>query len=494
MCDLKMFRHLALALTILGASMLPMGAAYAQQGAQAQRPQALAQVLPVPARETPATFSTLATRLMPSVVNISTSQRVAEAGLPEFPQGSPLERFNDFFGRDDDGFRRASSLGSGFVIDAKGVIVTNNHVIENADEIEVTFPDGTSYTATLIGRDPDTDIALLRIDPAEPLPAVKFGNSDTALVGDWVIAIGNPFGFGGSVSAGIVSARNRDINAGNYDEFIQTDAAINSGNSGGPLFNLKGEVVGVNTAIISPTGGSVGIGFSVPSNVVRSVVNQIVREGRVRRGWLGVNIQPTDRDIAATFGLKSASGVIVTRVEDESPASKAGLSVGDLILTFNGTAVDDTRELSRKVAQTKTGSAVPVTLIRDRKRQTVQVTLTERASDGDDADDDDRNQSQPLFVSANRFGMKLSEVNEDARRRYGVVRSVRGALVDLVDPDGSAHGRVRKGDVIVEIDFRKVNSVDEAERALDSLDSDKPVLLKLHRRGQVSFAALPAED
>ena len=256
-----------------------------------------------------------------------------------------MERFNDLFGRDDDGFRRTSSLGSGFVIKANGYVVTNNHVIEGADEIEVAFADGRTYPAELIGRDPDTDLAVLKIEPARDLAFVNFADSDAAEVGDWVIAIGNPFGLGGSVSAGIISARSRDINAGSYDDFIQTDAAINRGNSGGPLFNLAGDVVGVNTAIISPTGGSVGIGFSVPSNLVASIVDDLIEDGRVSRGWLGVNIQAVDDALAKSYGLSTTAGVIVTEVTEKGPGSLAGLKVGDLILRFNGKLISETREL-----------------------------------------------------------------------------------------------------------------------------------------------------
>ncbi|MCH2457328.1 MAG: trypsin-like peptidase domain-containing protein, partial [Henriciella sp.] len=314
----------------------------------------------------PDSFSELARRLMPSVVNITTSQTVAPNGMPEFPDGSPLERFNEFFGRDPEGFRREGSLGSGFVVSADGVIITNNHVIENADEINVIFASGRTLQAELIGTDVETDIAVLKVESEAPLPFVEFADSDAAEVGDWVMAIGNPFGFGGSVSAGIISARNRDIQSGRYDDFIQTDAAINRGNSGGPLFNLNGEVVGVNTAIISPTGGSVGLGFSIPANLVEQVAAQIIEYGKPRRGWFGVNVQGIDEGLAGAYGLDSTDGVIITNIDGEGPAATADFEVGDLLLPFDGKMIENVRGLTRIVAETEIGKRVRVDLIRDR--------------------------------------------------------------------------------------------------------------------------------
>jgi serine protease Do len=442
-------------------------------------------------RQTPDSFSALAKRLMPSVVNISTSQRVIEAGLPDFPQGSPMERFNDLFGRDDDGFRRTSSLGSGFVIKANGYIVTNNHVIEGADEIEVAFADGRTYPAELIGRDPDTDLAVLKIDPARDLAFVEFADSDVAEVGDWVIAIGNPFGLGGSVSAGIISARSRDINAGSYDDFIQTDAAINRGNSGGPLFTLSGDVVGVNTAIISPTGGSVGIGFSVPSNLVKSIVDDLIEDGRVSRGWLGINIQAVDDALAKTYGLSTTAGVIVTEVTDNGPGGTAGLKVGDLILRFNGKLISETRELSRIVAETELNKPVKVNIIRKGKRQELTVTLKERDNDIDEQDVEDT--APALFVGANDYGLKLIEISEESRRRWQIPRPVEGALVDMIDPDGPAYGQLEKGDVITEINFKPVKTPAEADALFQAVGGSDPLLVKIMRHGRYSFYALEIE-
>ena len=428
---------------------------------------------------------------MPSVVNISTSQRVIEAGLPEVPQNSPMERFNEFFGRDNDGLRRESSLGSGFVIDETGYIVTNNHVIEGADEIDVTFADGKSFPAELIGRDPDTDIAVLKIEAPFDFPAVSFANSDKIEVGDWVIAIGNPFGLGGSVSAGIVSARNRDINAGSYDDFIQTDAAINRGNSGGPLFTLDGDVVGVNTAIISPTGGSVGIGFSVSSNLASTIVDQLIEYGAVRRGYLGVNIQAVDQPLATTYGLQSAAGVIVTNVADDGPGAKAGLKVGDLILKFDGKLISETRMLSRMVAEAEIGKSYEVNIIRNGNRRTLKVEIEEREEEMEG--EEDETSMPPLFVGANAYGLKLTAISDDARRRWQIPKPVTGALVEMVDPDGASYGFIEKGDVITEINFEPVKTPAEADEMLEAAAGADPVLIKVYRRGRVSFHALQIE-
>ena len=292
----------------------------AQTGGSLSRPG-----VPADAKTAPQSFSALSKRLMPAVVNISTSQVVASR-LPTFPEGSPAERFNEYFGRNDDGFQRQGSLGSGFVISPDGYIVTNNHVIEKADTIEVTFSDGRTLDAKIIGRDKDTDIAVLKISSRTPLPFVDLADSDRAEVGDWVIAIGNPLGFGGSVSAGIISATGRDLNTGRSDNFIQTDAAINQGNSGGPLFNLNGQVVGVNTAIISQSGGSIGLGFSVPSNTVKRISAALIKDGRVSRPWLGVNVQDADASLIKAYRAKGTTGAIVTRITDASPAATAPIA------------------------------------------------------------------------------------------------------------------------------------------------------------------------
>ena len=437
-------------------------------------------------KRAPESFSVLARQLMPSVVNITTRQTVAPQGLPEFPDGSPLEQFNEFFGRDPGGFSQQGSLGSGFVISKDGLIVTNNHVIEGADEINAIFHDGRTLQAELIGTDPATDVAVLRVQSDTPLPWVEFGDSDKAEVGDWVIAIGNPFGFGGSVSAGIISARNRDIQSGRYDDFIQTDAAINRGNSGGPLFNLNGEVIGVNTAIISPTGGSVGLGFSIPANLVNQISGQIVEYGHPRRGWFGVNVQAVDENIARAYGLKSAKGVIITNIDEEGPAGAADFEVGDLIQSFDGRAVDDVRSLTRIVADTEIGKEVDVKLVRERKLKTVSITIGE-LDDGVEAEE-----REPIPESAlanNPLGAELSEIDDEARRRYGIARDVDGVLIRSISPKGPSFGKLQKGDVIIEMGFEKVTGVGEAFKALDlaRTDRDTPLLVRIMRSGQTMF-------
>ncbi len=348
------------------------------------------------AQRAPETFAPLARQLLPAVVNISTTQAVqprpGRPDAPEVPQappGSPFEEFfRDFFNRNrPEGApqqpqrpqRRGQSLGSGFIIDAaQGIVVTNNHVIDGADEINVILGDNTTIRAELLGTDPRTDIAVLRIRTDKPLTAVPWGNSDEAQVGDWVIAIGNPFGLGGSVTAGIVSARGRDIRQGLYDDFIQTDAAINRGNSGGPLFNLQGEVIGINTAIYSPSGGSIGIGFAIPSNLAQRIVAQLRENGRVRRGWLGVNIQQVTDEIAEALRLPGgARGALVARAQDGGPAATAGIRNGDIILRFNGVEVREMRNLPRIVADNMVGAQVPVVVWRDGKEETITVTLGE---------------------------------------------------------------------------------------------------------------------
>ncbi|MEL6828856.1 MAG: Do family serine endopeptidase [Pseudomonadota bacterium] len=436
----------------------------------------------------PDSFTSLSKRLMPAVVNITTSQTIAPEGLPEFPDGSPLERFNEFFGRDPEGFRREGSLGSGFVISPEGLIVTNNHVIEGADEIDAVFQNGDVLRAELIGTDAATDLAVLRVTQAEPFEFVDWADSDSAEVGDWVMAIGNPFGFGGSVSVGIVSARNRDIQSGNYDDYIQTDAAINRGNSGGPLFNLDGEVLGVNTAIISPTGGSIGLGFSIPANLAERVSEQLVEFGRARRGWFGVNIQDADADLAAAYGDASADGVIITQIDEDGPAASSDFEIGDFILRFDDKAVENVRALSRIVAETDIGKTVNVDLIRDGRARTVSFTLGELDPEGETVETNDPDLPEDVLTQ-NPMGIAFAELNDDARRRYSVPGDVQGVLIDSVGPRGPSFGKLQKGDVILELGFEKVDSVSNAMAALDSATrSGEPLLLvRVMREGQTMF-------
>src|SRR5690242_9330596 len=338
----------------------------------------------------PESVSDVAEKVIDAVVNISTSQNVEGRGnaIPQLPPGSPFEEFFDEFFKNrrggqrgdnnqggDHAMRRVNSLGSGFIIDASGLVVTNNHVISEADEISVILNDGTRLKATLVGKDQKTDLALLQVKSDKPLKAVKFGDSDKLRLGEWVVAIGNPFSLGGTVTAGIVSARNRDINSGPYDNYIQTDASINRGNSGGPLFNLEGEVVGINTAIISPSGGSIGIGFAVPSKTALPVIDQLKQFGETRRGWLGVRIQQVTDEIAESLKISPARGALVAGVDDKGPAKPAGIEPGDVIIKFDGKDIKEMRDLPRVVADTPIGKQTPVTIIRKGKEETKTVTL-----------------------------------------------------------------------------------------------------------------------
>ncbi len=435
----------------------------------------------------PDRLAALSRELMPAVVNITTQQTIAPQGLPSFPEGSPLEQFNEFFGRDPEGLRREGSLGSGFVISSDGLIVTNNHVIAGADEINAVFSDGRTLRAELVGTDEATDIAVLRVRQADPFVFVEWADSDTAEVGDWVIAIGNPFGFGGSVSVGIVSARNRDIQSGNYDDYIQTDAAINRGNSGGPLFNLSGEVLGVNTAIISPTGGSVGLGFAIPANLARRISRQIVDYGVARRGWFGVNVQDADPDIATAYGAAGSSGVLITRIDTEGPAAKADFQIGDFIQRFDGQSVGSVRALSRIVAETEIGKRVEVELIRDRRVRRVPVTLGELP--GSAAPQEPAIILPESRLAQNALGVELINLTEEGRRRHGISGDVDGVLIAAVSSNGPSFGKLQKGDVIIELGFEVVTDPAEILAKLDRVRErgEDLMLVRIVRNGQTMF-------
>ncbi|MDH3667577.1 MAG: DegQ family serine endoprotease [Paracoccaceae bacterium] len=450
----------------------------------------LAQAQPV------ASFADLAERLSPSVVNISTAQRVERPGDggPQVPEGSPFEDlFKDFF---ENGQPRApqtvQSLGSGFVISAEGYIVTNNHVIAEADEITINFYNGVSLEATLIGTDPKTDIALLKVEPTEPLPFVNFADSDAARVGDWVLAIGNPFGLGGSVSAGIISARNRDINAGPYDDFIQTDAAINRGNSGGPLFDMNGDVVGVNSAIISPTGNSVGIGFAVPANLAKGVVDQLREYGVTRRGWLGVRIQTVNDEMAEALGMENAMGALVADVTDGGPAKEGGVEAGDVIIKFDGQDVEQMRDLPRMVAETEVDKAVRVVVFRKGKTLTLKVTIALLEEDGTQASapatEDGGAESKALELA--QLGLTLGDLTSDARTEFGIADDVTGVLITGVTEAGSAAEKgLRPGDVIVEVGQEPVAAPEDVEAKVnEALEAGRgSVLLLVQSGGDLRF-------
>lgn len=457
---------------------------------------------PATARAAPESFADLAEELLPAVVNISTTQTVAASsdGNRALPPGTPFEEFfKEFEDRmRPDGerrSRRAQSLGSGFIIDKSGFVVTNNHVIRDADEIVIRMQDDTEFEAELVGTDPKTDIALLKFDPAGyDLPVVKFGESDGMRVGDWVVAIGNPFGLGGTVTAGIVSARGRDIGQGPYDDFIQTDAAINKGNSGGPLFNLDGEVIGVNTVIFSQTGGSVGIGFAVSAALAEPVVKQLKEFGRTRRGWLGVRIQEVTDEVAESLSLDSARGALVAHVNEQGPAKVAGIKAGDVILKFNNRDVDTMRELPRIVARTPIGEDVPVEIWRGGEL----VRVTANIGELEEAEKQALLTSggpTPLPAEPDRvesLGLELSGLSEEMRSKFGLDSDAEGVVITEVDPDGPAARDLRAGDVIVEVQQDPVTSPDGVEKGISEARSagKKSVLLTVNRGGEMRFVAL----
>jgi len=467
------------------------------------------------ARPAPDSFADLAARLLPAVVNISSSQTVqAHKGgpeLPQFPPGSPFEQFfKDFMNRNRPGGqggggqggeaqpeRRLQSLGSGFIIDPSGLVVTNNHVIEGADQITVTLQDGTTMKATVVGRDETGDIALLRVKPDKPLPAVSFGDSDKERVGDWVLAIGNPFGLGGSVTAGIVSAQGRNIHQGPYDDFIQTDAAINQGNSGGPLFNMDGQVVGMNTAIYSRSGGSVGIGFSIPSNMVKNVVAQLKDFGHPRRGWLGVRIQEVTPDIAESLGLKQPNGAMVAGVNDGGPADKAHLHNGDVILKFNNEDVKDMHALPRIVAESEVGKTVPVVVWRNGKEMTLQAKLAEKPDDvqAAAAPAGKPDTAKPTEIAG--LGLKLAPISPDLRDKYQINADQKGVVVTDVAPNGAAAERgVKPGDVIVEVQQGEVSTPAEVQQRIEGVrkENRKSVLMLIQRQDGLQWVPLPLDS
>jgi serine protease Do len=471
-------------------------------------------VLPVAlARPAPDSFADLAARLLPAVVNVSSTQTITVKNapnlgpdMPVFPPGSPFEQFfKDFMNRHGQGQgggggqpqpeRRAQSLGSGFIIDPAGYIVTNNHVIEGADAVSVTLQDNTTLKAKIVGRDESGDIALLKVDAGKPLPTVAFGDSSKSRVGDWVLAIGNPFGLGGTVTAGIVSARGRDIHQGQYDDFIQTDAPINRGNSGGPLFNMDGEVIGINTAIFSPSGGSIGIGFSIPSNMAKLTVAQLKQYGHARRGWLGVKIQQVTPDIAESLGLKDAQGAMVAGVTDGGPADKAKIRNGDIILKFDGQDVKEMHTLPRIVADTDVGKAVPVVVWRNGQQVTIDATLAERPSDERLASADVAKApdvTKPSDVSG--LGMKIAPIGDDMKEKYQLSDTQKGVLITDVAPNSAAAERgLKAGDVIMEVQQKQVGSPSDVQAQVEDArrEDRKFVLMLIQRDGAVRYVPVP---
>jgi serine protease Do len=458
---------------------------------------ALSLPLPALARPAPDSFADLANKLLPTVVNIATSQTLkprAQQNLPKLPPGSPLEDlFKNFLGPRDGQPRHVTSLGSGFIIDASGYIVTNNHVIQDSDQITVTLNDGTEMPAKLVGRDTKTDLALLKVNPRKPLPSTHFGNSDKARIGDWVIAIGDPFGIGSTVTAGIVSARNRNINAGPYDDFIQTDAPINKGNSGGPLFDMDGNVIGINSQIFSPSGGSVGIGFAIPANLAREVVGQLRKFGMARRGWIGVRIQPVTAEIAEGLNLGSTRGALIADVTAGGPAARAGLQNGDLVVGFDGKPVTDDRALPRIVADTPIGKTVNIDVLRKSHKSTLRITVQKLA---DDSKPDKPVKAAPPPRGKSplaRLGLTLGQLDGTSRAKFKIGGNVKGVLVAGVDPSGAAAEKsVRPGDVIVEVSGQAVNTPDQVAKRLDAdIKAGKKVeLFLISRGGDLTYVGL----
>ncbi|MGQ3354581.1 MAG: Do family serine endopeptidase [Phreatobacter sp.] len=476
-------------------------------------------------------LSDLAERVMDAVVNISTSSRVDAApgqrpgpqgrrpgqpGAPGAPggpgnpgPGAPFdELFEEFFRRRGENppggpngqpapQRRQSSLGSGFVIDASGIVVTNNHVIDNADEITVIFNDGTRLKAELIGRDREIDVAVLRVQPTRPLKSVNLADSDRIRIGEAVMAIGNPLGLGGTVTAGIVSAKNRDIQSGPFDNYIQTDAAINRGNSGGPLFNMAGDVIGINTAIFSQTGGNIGIAFAIPANTARPIIAQLREFGETRRGWLGVRIQEVTDEIAESLNLGGRRGALIAGVEPNGPAGPAGMKTGDVIVSFDGREVRNSRELPRIVSETAVGKAVPVVVMRGGKEETLTVTLGRREGNIQQASTGQQPQGQPprpANPTVSALGLQLSGLTQEMRQRFRVRDDVRGVVVTQVDPNSRAAERaIQPGNVILEVQNEPVNSPADVTRRIQALRAEgrsSALFLVANAEGDRRFVAL----
>ncbi len=460
----------------------------------------IAQSIAAAAQTRPTTFADLADQVSPAVVNITTSTTVAvstESG-PVVPDGSPFEEFFEDFldrnGPDGRSPRRSQALGSGFVISEDGYIVTNNHVIQGADEILIEFFEGFELEAELIGTDPNTDLALLKVESDEPLSFVPWGDSEVSRVGDWVMAMGNPLGQGFSVSAGIVSARGRSL-SGTYDDYIQTDAAINRGNSGGPLFNMDGQVVGVNTAILSPNGGSIGIGFAMSSRVAENVIGQLRDFGETRRGWLGVRIQDVTEDLADGLGLAEARGALVTDVP-KGPALEGGMESGDVILSFDGVEVDDTRGLVQQVANTAVGAEVRVLVFRDGETETLRVTLGRR-EEGETAVPASINREEAAPTTTEFLGLTVSGMTDELREQLGLADDVEGLVVADVAEDSEAFEKgLRLGDVITEAAQESVTSISELNARIDAAREAgrKSLVLLVRRDGDPRFVALTLDD
>ena len=467
------------------------------------------------AQVTPGSFADLAEKLKPAVVNVYTTQNIRVDRNSRrgggFPPGSPFE---DFFKRfsppgaenDNEGGSRNSrprvqqrrSLGSGFIIAAEGIIITNNHVIDDADEISIKLQDGTEFEAELIGKDDKVDLAVLKVESDEPLPFVTFGDDTKSRVGDWVLAIGNPFGQEGSVTAGIISAKNRNINSGPYDQYIQTDAAINRGNSGGPMFNMDGEVIGINTAIFSQSGGNIGIGFAVPSTQAKIVINQLREFGRTKRGRIGVRITEVSDEIAESLGLDNANGALVNSVEEDSPSERAGVEFGDIIVEFDGTDVKEMRDLTSTVANTEIGSTVDMVVLREGKRKTLRITIDELDEGTYDEDENSNDGDDESSETQTFLDLTLAEIDDEARERLEIDDDIDGVLITGVDYGSGREGlrRLRRGDVIVEVTQRDVSSIEEVKERIEAQRSAgrSVVLLSVYRRGEYAHVPVKLDE
>jgi serine protease Do len=426
----------------------------------------------------PSSFADLAEKLMPSVVNISSTQTIKTTSNPfpfQFPPGSPFEdMFKEFYRPTE---RKATALGSGFIIDKKGIVVTNNHVIEGAEDIIVSVNGSTEYKAKVIGKDPYMDIAVLKIESEKKFIPVSFGDSDKARIGDWVIAIGNPYGFGGTVTSGIISSRNRDIGLTRYDDFIQTDASINIGNSGGPLFNLDGEVIGINTAIIAPgQSGSIGIGFAIPSNSASNVISQLIEFGETKRGWLGVRIQEVTKEIAEVEKLEKPEGALVASISENSPANKAGIKAGDIILEFDGKRVDTMRTLPKLVAQSKVGKRVKLKIWRNQKLISKNVLLGRLESSKEFKAENKIDPDTSKYIKIESLKISIRDLNKDDISRRELPKNTTGVVITKIS-EGSPLMFVAVNDIIVELQKKKViNSNQFSNLVREIISSDEKTL------------------
>jgi serine protease Do len=467
------------------------------------------------AQEQPASFADLVEKLSPAVVNVSTTQKIKTtqgfvgSPFPDLPDTPEMEPFRDFFERFANPYgqgqqpqeRELYSLGSGFIIDPSGYIISNYHVIEGAEEINITLPDNSKYKAKVIGKDKKTDLALLKVDAKKDLPFVTLGDSDAMRVGDWVIAVGNPFGLGGSVTQGIISARQRSINAGPFDDFLQTDAPINRGNSGGPLFNTKGEVIGINSAIFSPSGGSVGIGFAIPTSLAKPIIAQLKEFGRTHRGWLGVKIQQVSDEIADSLGLKKTMGALVLEVSKGSPADKAGIVPGDVITSYDGKEITEMRFLPRMVAETKVGKSVSITYWHKNASKTAQITLgelDEQAEQAQNEMDSDKSASpkNKQADSESVLGMSIAPLTPQLRSQLRITDKRAGLVIlDVKYGSEAARRGVQSGDIMLDINNEPVKSVAELKNSFEAAKKAgrKFVLVKILRKNEEAYITLPVE-